>query len=208
MFSLIKQKLTQYGHSLLAKRDYSVYEFRQKLIQKQQQLLKHAKNVNNDQLDDPVQPDDLVRPDTGSCPVDWVEDDHHEDDLIVFIDEMIETFVEKRYLSDERYRDQWMRLYRSRYGAHRIFYELSQKGIDTALINARKNWLADTEMGACFRLWQRKFNRFPQTPRDTQKQKQFLAQKGFDFDTISSMLKAIRHDEEINTDGMDELPAD
>ena len=197
MDASIQQKLTQYAHQLLAKRDYSVFEFRQKLMQKRLLLLNRANHLKEDSSCDSF------------YAADWVDNALVIDDgLDAFIDEMIETFIQNRYLSDARYRDQWMELYRSRYGSHRILYELSQKGIDPQLINERLDWLTKTEMAACFLVWQKKFDQLPKTPKENHKQQQFLIQKGFDFDTISSMLKAVKRDEAIEMDGLDEIPID
>ena len=168
------KKLVEYAHFLLGKRDYSVVEFRRKLAEKAKKLsMADKQDVSFDQ-----------------------ELPNHQIavDLAESIEPLIGLFIDKRYLSDERYMDQWLRSYRKRYGTARIHFELCQKGIDRHLLDRRRLWLQETELTACLSVWRSKFGQLPDGPKGMQKQKQFLAQRGFGFDVISSALKQITRD--------------
>ena len=177
---LSRQSLKEYAYQLAARREYCVEGLRKKLSDRVFRQLRKAacdEHVACAWEDSPL-------------PADYQED----------IDDIVTELVDKNFLSDDRFVNQWIRAHRTRYGSGRMLFELRQLGIKAPLLESRRSWLAATEQAACFMVWQKKFGKLAESPKEIQKQKQFLAQRGFDFETISATLHDIRHERFPQTD--------
>ena len=182
----VRQKLSDYGARLLSRRDYSVAAFRKKLAERARKLSDSATKADFSGDPDPFAT-------AGTAP-----------QTLAHIDEIIERFVELDYLSDARYRDQWIRAHRRRYGSLKIVYELSARGIDRNLLDQRRAWLQQGDLAACFVVWRAKFGQPAPTPKEAHKHRQFLAQRGFDFETIAQLLRAVERGQTPQTDFLDD----
>ncbi len=107
-------------------------------------------------------------------------------DLIELLDEL----TTKGYLSDVRAATQWVQAKQARFGAQRIAHDLQQKGISAAIIEDNLAALTENEGVHAQAVWQRKFAKLPDTPKEKAKQIRFLQARGFSLDIIFKVLQA------------------
>lgn len=102
-----------------------------------------------------------------------------DEDSIALIEQVLDDFRDRNWLSDERFAEQWA-LHRSqRYGPNRLRQELRQKGISGELLETAISEHAVDETGAARRLWERKFGTPPADQKERAKQLRFLLGRGF-----------------------------
>ena len=106
------------------------------------------------------------------------------EDLEAVLDEL----VKRGWLSDERATTQLVHAKRSRFGSHRIAYELRQKGIPENLISEAMPELKETELDTAREVWHRKFGNIAQDAKEKAKQMRFLQSRGFSMDVILKVL--------------------
>ncbi|MGV8712769.1 MAG: recombination regulator RecX [Nitrosomonas sp.] len=91
-------------------------------------------------------------------------------------------------LSTERAAEQIIRSSRARFGSRRIIHALKEKGIDAACIQEALPSLKETEQGAAFAVWQKKFAKSPESKEEWGKQMRFMMNRGFSIDVIRHVL--------------------
>ena len=106
------------------------------------------------------------------------------------LDELLDDFVARGWLSDSRAAAQLLHARRSRFGTQRITHELRQKGIAEELISAALPALKETELEAAREVWQKKFGAPPQDAKEKARQARFLQSRGFGFDVIFQVLRS------------------
>lgn len=93
------------------------------------------------------------------------------------------------HLSQRRFGESLLRRREQRYGRLRIARELDEHRVDDSLRSSLLGELADSERERAFGVWEKRFGRAPEDLKERARQYRFLAQRGFDGETISSVLK-------------------
>jgi regulatory protein len=106
------------------------------------------------------------------------------------LDVLLDDFIARGWLSDERAAMQLIHAKRSRFGAQRITHDLRQRGISENLIGEVMPQLKETELAAAREVWQKRFGKPPQDAKEKSKQVRFLQSRGFDIDVIFKTLKS------------------
>lgn len=106
------------------------------------------------------------------------------DEIEVVLDEL----TARGWQSDERYAQSLIRSKSPRQGRLKLTYQLEQQGIDPQHIH---HWLPEAcdEQQHAIAILQKKYPNAPQTWQDKQKAARFLAQRGFDTDTVLHAIK-------------------
>lgn len=104
------------------------------------------------------------------------------------LDAVLDELVTRGWLSDARATTQLVHAKRSRFGSHRIAYELRQKGIPENLIVEAMPELKETELDTAREVWQRKFGNIALDEKEKSKQIRFLQSRGFSMDVIWKVL--------------------
>ena len=101
---------------------------------------------------------------------------------------VLDKLEQSGFLSTERAVEQIIRTRRSRFGSQRIVHELKAKGIDEHLIHSALPSLKETELGAAFKIWQKKFGKVPSTREERGKQMRFMMSRVFSMEVIQQVL--------------------
>lgn len=105
--------------------------------------------------------------------------------------DILDKLEQRGFLSAERVIEQIIHTRRPRYGNQYIVHELKEKGIDAHLISSVLPTLKETEKGAAFAVWQKKFGRLPTNLKERGKQIRFMASRGFSSEVIQQLLAQI-----------------
>ncbi|GGP24656.1 recombination regulator RecX [Silvimonas amylolytica] len=100
------------------------------------------------------------------------------------LDELLDDFQQRKWLSDERFAEQWAHYRSQRYGTRRLVAELRQKGVSSDIISNTLENLETDEFTTARALWLRKFGQPPQDAKERAKQLRFLAARGFSTGVI------------------------
>jgi regulatory protein len=101
------------------------------------------------------------------------------------------------HLSDERFVESLVQRRASRYGRLRIGQELAGHGLDDAKLSGVLAELAAGDRDRALAVWRKRFGSPPVDLAEKARQHRFLAQRGFDGETIAWVLKeAARGQEE------------
>ncbi len=112
------------------------------------------------------------------------------------LDALLDDLTARGWLSDARATTQFVHAKRSRFGTQRITQELRQRGISTELIEATLPVLQETELDTAREVWQRKYRTPPLDAKEKAKQMRFLQSRGFSFEIIGKVFRALDEDEE------------
>lgn len=97
---------------------------------------------------------------------------------------LLDDFVERGWLCDARFTEQWVRYRSERYGPQRLKAELRQKGVAEELISSALSEAADDEEAQARALWQKKFGHPASDAKEKARQLRFLAARGFSLSVI------------------------
>lgn len=101
----------------------------------------------------------------------------------------LDWLQDKSYQSDQRFVDQRFRSRtESGYGPMRIKSELIQKGVPSELIKQAGDEADVDWFQSALDLYQRKYNQPPVDMKEKNRRMQFLARRGFEYDTIKKVL--------------------
>ena len=159
--------LRQQARRLLARRDYSRVELRQKLLAPPARARMAAALSDHDERP-PADP--------------------------AVVDQVLDALEAERLLSDQRFAETVVRGRSARLGVLRLSQSLKAKGIDPALAEAVLSPVRSTERDRALALWQRRFGAAPADadPRARARQHRFLLARGFDSATVGWVLKQAR----------------
>ena len=101
---------------------------------------------------------------------------------------VLDKLEQRGFLSAERVIEQIIHTRRPRYGNQYIVHELKEKGIDEHLISSILPTLKETEKGAAFAVWQKKFGTLPTNLKERGKQMRFMISRGFSSEIIRQLL--------------------
>lgn len=104
-------------------------------------------------------------------------------------------------LSDERTAASVLRSQGQRYGALRIKHTLQAKGLSADLVADTVASARETELQRAQAVWARRFGTPALAPKDRAQQMRFLAQRGFDAQTVARVVRqaagSLRADDEV-----------
>lgn len=103
--------------------------------------------------------------------------------------ELLDDLTSQGYLSDVRAASQWVQAKHARFGAQRLAHDLQQKGISAEIIEDNLAALKENESVHARAVWQRKFAKLPDNPKEKAKQIRFLLARGFSLDIIFKVLQ-------------------
>ena len=109
--------------------------------------------------------------------------------------ELINSVLDKKYLSDERYARIQVLTRSARYGDRKLFWNLQRDGVSREIAEEALKQNEESEYDRALVLWKRKFGEPPEDYKERAKQIRFLASRGFTFKTIEKVLNCEVPDE-------------
>ena len=104
------------------------------------------------------------------------------------IEEVLDDFEARGWLSDERFAESLARRRSERYGTRKIQEELQRAGVDSNKTLDLLQSLRDSEFERAKELWLRKFGSMAQEPKERARQYRFLASKGFSSAIVAKII--------------------
>ena len=104
------------------------------------------------------------------------------------IEEILDDFEVRGWLSDERFAEALVRRRSERYGVRKIQDELQRAGVDSGQVVDLIQSLRDSEYQRAKDLWLKKFGVLAQEQKERARQHRFLASKGFSSEVVSKIL--------------------
>lgn len=154
----------------LARREYSRFELRAKLLPHLQARYIQPDDGGFEQMANEFDPPDL-------------------ESLQSELDALLDDLTARGWLSDERAATQLLQARRRRFGTQRITNELRQKGISDDLIELALPELKESELDSARGVWQRKFGILPADAKDKARQMRFMQSRGFSLDVVFKVLR-------------------
>jgi regulatory protein len=108
--------------------------------------------------------------------------------LSIQIEEVLNDFEARGWLSDQRFAEALVRRRSERFGTRKIQDELQQAGVDSSKTTELLRSLKETEFQRAHALWLRKFGIVAQEQKEKARQYRFLASKGFSSDVVSRVV--------------------
>ena len=194
---------------LLARREYSRVELRQKLLAARRPTGWGAR----------ARGASVVEPVDGARNLDSGDDECLQGQIATaneaLVDQVLDGLEAERLLSDQRLAEAVVRGGAARLGAARLSQSLKQKGIAPSLVEAVLSPVRETERDRAMALWQRRFGQAPHDPQSRARQHRFLLARGFGSATVAWVLKSVQRagsrgadDESAQTVDLDDLPLD
>ena len=109
-------------------------------------------------------------------------------DLQIHIEEVLNDFEARGWLSDERFANALVRRRSERFGFRRVADELQRAGVETGLIAQLTGELKETEFERAKALWARKFGQISSEQKERARQYRFLVSKGFSPDLVAKVI--------------------
>ena len=104
------------------------------------------------------------------------------------IQEVLDDFEARGWLSDDRFAEALVRRRSERYGVRKIQDELQKAGVDGDKTVELIQGLRETEYQRAKDLWLKKFGAPAQEQKERARQYRFLASKGFSSEVVSKIL--------------------
>lgn len=96
------------------------------------------------------------------------------------------------HLSERRFVESLIRRRASRFGSRVIERELREHRVDADLSAPLIRELAEGDRQRALAVWRKRFGEPPRTLEERARQQRFLANRGFDAETIAAVLRAVR----------------
>jgi regulatory protein len=97
---------------------------------------------------------------------------------------LLDEFEEKTWLSDRRFAESWVADHRAKAGSIKLAYELRQRGVEEAVIDAVLTQNQESELDRARQVWQKKFGSPPADAADRARHIRFLQSRGFSLEVI------------------------
>lgn len=97
---------------------------------------------------------------------------------------LLDAFETKNWLSDRRFAESYVADHRAKAGSIKLAYDLRQRGVPDAIIDALLNENRESEAERARDVWQKKFGTPPTDAAEKAKQMRFLQSRGFTPETI------------------------
>ncbi|MBU6459804.1 MAG: recombination regulator RecX [Proteobacteria bacterium] len=112
------------------------------------------------------------------------------------LQELMHDLKAQGYLSDVRFAQQFIEVYSRRFGVRRISYELKQRGLSDETIAPFLDQLNAQEFEYARQVWEKRFGQFKKDVLEREKQKRFLQNRGFSYDSIQRLFSFLDESEE------------
>jgi len=109
---------------------------------------------------------------------------------------LLDTLVERKLLSDERYADARSHLLSRKFGSSRIFHDLKARGVDPELAKQTAAMAREGDLERAKVVWRRKFREPPANREERAKHMRFLQSRGFSFEIIRAVIESSPEEEE------------
>jgi len=96
------------------------------------------------------------------------------------------------YLSEQRFVESLIRRRASRFGSRVIERELREHHVDDEVSGPLLRELAEGDRQRALAVWRKRFRDAPRTLEERARQQRFLANRGFDGETIAAVMRAVR----------------
>lgn len=96
------------------------------------------------------------------------------------------------HLSEQRFVESMIRRRAARYGSRFVERELRERGVADAVSDPLLRELAAGDAERAMSVWRRRFGQPPRNLAERARQQRFLAQRGFDAQTIAGVFRALR----------------
>jgi regulatory protein len=116
---------------------------------------------------------------------------HTEDESV--LDQLLDTLEHEKLLSNQRFAESLSHRRSEKYGLRRLEGEWAQHGLDENIIAEQTARLKETEVERCEAVWNKKFGVAPEDMQQRARQQRFLASRGFDAETIGTVLRRARN---------------
>ncbi len=107
-----------------------------------------------------------------------------EADIAVLLDD----FEARNWLSDRRFAESWVADHRAKAGSVKLAFELRQRGVKEAIVEAVLDENRDSEFERAREVWQKKFGVPPADAADKARQLRFLQSRGFTSEVIRRVV--------------------
>jgi regulatory protein len=104
------------------------------------------------------------------------------------IEPLLDEFETKNWLSDRRFAESYVADHRTRAGAVKLAFDLRQRGVNEAIIEAVLGENRDTELDRAQAIWQKKFGSAPTDMTEKARQMRFLQSRGFGTEVIRRVI--------------------
>ena len=103
---------------------------------------------------------------------------------------LLDEFEQKNWLSDRRFAESYVADHRARAGRVKLAYDLRQRGVPDAIVEAVLSGNRDSELDRAREVWQKKFGIAPADAAEKVRQMRFLQSRGFAQEIIQKTLRA------------------
>jgi len=107
---------------------------------------------------------------------------------------LLGEFETRNWLSDRRFAESWVADHRARAGSVKLAYDLRQRGVGDAIIEAVLNENRDSEFERARAVWEKKFGSAPADTPEKARQMRFLQSRGFAAEVIRRIIQDAGHD--------------
>lgn len=105
---------------------------------------------------------------------------------------LLDEFEARNWLSDRRFAESWVADHRAKAGSVKLAFDLRQRGVADAIIEAVLGETRDGELDRARDVWRKKFGTSPADATEKAKQMRFLQGRGFSSDVIRKTLSDVR----------------
>ena len=102
---------------------------------------------------------------------------------------LLDAFEARNWLSDRRFAESWVADHRARAGSIKLAYDLRQRGVGDAIIEAVLSENRDSEFERAREIWQKKFGAMPADAPEKARQVRFLQSRGFAAELIRRIIQ-------------------
>ena len=102
---------------------------------------------------------------------------------------LLDEFEQKNWLSDRRFAESYVADHRARSGSVKLAYDLRQRGVPDAIIDAVLGDNRKSDLERAHEIWSKKFGHAPADAAEKARQMRFLYSRGFDAETIGRVIK-------------------
>ena len=97
---------------------------------------------------------------------------------------LLDTFEAQNWLSDRRFAESYVADHRARAGSIKLAYDLRQRGVSDAIIEAVLSENRDSELDRACDVWRKKFGATPAGAAEKARQIRFMQSRGFTSEVI------------------------
>jgi regulatory protein len=101
---------------------------------------------------------------------------------------LLDDFEQKNWLSDRRFAESWVADHRAKAGSVKLAFDLRQRGVSDAIIEAVLGENRDSEVERARDVWRKKFAGPPIDAADKARQMRFLQSRGFTSEVIRRVM--------------------